>query len=339
MTWRPEYCARGRERHLLFGLQRHVHCKLAVVDEAFKRTERAQNLWTSFLRSVDPMAQGAKLTANPEFTFDSIGGLAGAKEEILTYACAATNPSFYSDWGTFPPSGVLLIGADGVGKSLLARALATHTETSFLEVEIPRLVLDVVHAGGKVGDLVSQWSGILEEMPPLTVYFDELEFSRAQAIGTQRPDLPVGPIMDFLLEIVDRTIANKQHLVIGATSTPDTLRPAFVAANRFERLVEVNPQFPEDMIAAVQIHADAAEKRAGHRLFSEIDWTAVLGNTRDCSPGDWVRILHAVLRHKASEAARGEATTQVNTQDLKNEVERFKHAQRRVRTAEGGNYV
>lgn len=309
------------------------------MDEDSKRTERAQNLWTSFLRSVDPMARGAKLTANPGFGFDSIGGLAGPKDEVLTYACAATNPNFYADWGTFPPSGVLLIGRDGVGKSLLARALATHTETSFLEVEIPRLILDVVHAGGKVAELVQQWSHILEEMPPLTVYFDELEFSRAQAIGTQRTDLPVGPIMDFLLEIVDRTIANKQHLVVGATSTPDTLRPAFVAANRFERLVEVNPLFPDDMIQAVQIHAAAAEERAGQQLFEEVDWMAVLGQSRECSPGDWVRILHAVLRHKASETARGEMVKRVSTSDLKGEVERFKQAQRRIQTPEPGNYV
>lgn len=309
------------------------------MDEDLKRTERAQNLWSSFLRRVDPMARGARLTANPGFGFESIGGLEGPKDEILTYACAATNPNFYTDWGTFPPSGILLIGRDGVGKSLLARALATHTETSFLEVEIPRLILDVVHAGSKVGELVQQWSQVLEEMPPLTVYFDELEFSRAQAIGTQRTDLPVGPIMDFLLEIVDRTIATKQHLVVGATSTPDTLRPAFVAARRFERLVEVNPVFPNDMIAALQIHAVAAEKRAGHPLFDEVDWNSVLGQTRDCSPGDWVRILHAVLRHKASEAARGESVTRVNTGDLKAEVERFKQAQRRIRIPESGNYV
>ncbi len=309
------------------------------MDEDFKRTERAQNLWSSFLRSVDPMARGAKLTTNPGFGFECIGGLDGPKEEILTYACAATNPNFYTDWGTFPPSGILLIGRDGVGKSLLGRALATHTDTSFLEVEIPRLILDVVHAGGKVAELVQQWSQILEEMPPLTVYFDELEFSRAQAIGTQRTDLPVGPIMDFLLEIVDRTIANKQHLVIGATSTPDTLRPAFVTASRFERLVEVEPKFPEDMIAAMRIHADAAEKRAGHPLFEDVEWPSVLGQSRDCSPGDWVRILHAVLRHKASESARGEEATRVVTNDLKEELERFKQAQRRVRAPDVGHYV
>jgi ATP-dependent 26S proteasome regulatory subunit len=327
------------ERHPDFGLPLTDHTKLSRMDKDAKRQERAQNLWSSFLRSVDPMARAAKLTANPSFGFDSIGGLDGPKDEILTYACAATNPNFYSDWGTFPPSGILLIGREGVGKSLLARALATHTETSFLEVEIPRLILDVVHSGGKVAELVQQWSTILEEMPPLTVYFDELEFSRAQAIGSQRSDLPVGPIMDFLLEIVDRTIANKQHLVVGATTTPDTLRPAFVAANRFERLVEVSPQFPNDMVAALQIHAEAAEKRAEQKLFGKIDWISVLGQSRDCSPGDWVRILHAVLRHKASETARGETVSRVDTGDLKAEVERFKQAQRRIRTPEVGNYV
>ena len=122
------------------------------MDEDFKRIERAQNLWSSFLRNVDPMARGASLTANPQQSFDEIGGLAVAKEEVLTYACAATSPQVYSDWGTYPPSGVLLIGQSGVGKRLLGQALATQTRTSFLHVDVPRLVLDVVHAGGKVSE-------------------------------------------------------------------------------------------------------------------------------------------------------------------------------------------
>ncbi len=309
------------------------------MDDDFTRTERAQNIWSSFLRAVDPLARGAQLTASPQFGFDAIGGLAGPKEEILTYACAATSPQVYSDWGTFPPSAVLLIGQHGVGKSLLARALATRTKTSFLHVDVPRIVLDVIHAGGKVGELVQKWSQVLDEMPPLTVYFDELEFSQAQALGTNRSDLPVGPIMDFLLEVVDRTIASEQHLVLGSTSTPDTLRPAFVVAHRFERVVEVSPQFPGDTIDALQIHASGAEKRAGRQLFQEVDWLSVLGQTRDPSTGDWVRILHAVLRHKASGEACGEETSPVTTEDLKAEVDRYKKAQKRIRRSDGGNYV
>jgi SpoVK/Ycf46/Vps4 family AAA+-type ATPase len=309
------------------------------MEEDSMQSERAQNLWSSFLRSVDPLARGAHLTVSPDFHFDSIGGLAGPKEEILTYACAATNPEVYSHWGTYPPSGILLIGQEGVGKHLLAKALATQARMSFLLVDVPRMVLDVLHGGGKVSELVQQWSQILDEMPPLTIYFDELEYSRAQALGTQRTDLPVGPIMDFLLEIVDRTIAIKKHLVLGSTSTPDTLRPAFVAANRFERVVEVTPQFPNDMMEALRIHAEAAEKRAGKPLFGDVDWLAVMGPTRDASPGNWVQILHAVLRHKARQEAGGEPVEPISTRDLKAEVEVFKQALKRIHPPGVGNYV
>ena len=103
--------------------------------------ERAQNLWASFTRKVDPIAQATQFEPIPEFDLGVIGGLERPKEEIQTYACAATNPEVYERWGTYPPSGLLLIGQHGVGKRLLARALATQTQTSYLMVNIPRLVL------------------------------------------------------------------------------------------------------------------------------------------------------------------------------------------------------
>jgi len=301
--------------------------------------ERAQNLWSSFLRKVDPLARGAQLLPDPDFGFDQIGGLASAKEEILTYACAATSPDVYQHWGTFPPSAVLMIGQQGVGKSLLARALATRTETSFLTVDVPRVVLDVVHGGGKVGELIQSWTEVLDEMPPLTVFFSELEFSQAQEIGHQRPDLPIGPIMDFLLELVGRTIASENHLVLGATSHPDTLRRAFVAPGRFERVVEVIPRFPADVIETLQIHTSDAEQRAGRPLLEDVDWQRVVGQISEPSTGDWVRILHAVLRRKARCEAGGESVAPVTTQDLKEEVDRFRQALKRIQIPDGGNYL
>ena len=300
--------------------------------------ERAQNLWSSFTRKFEPHARATHLTPDAGFDIDRIGGLKAPKDEILTYAYAATSPTVYENWGTHPPSGILLIGQRSSGKSLLARALASHTQTLFLRVDVPRLALDVVHSGGKVGELIQGWSQVLDEMPQLSVFFDELEFSQAQEIG-HRPDLPIGPIMDFLLEVVDRTIASKNHLVVGSTSYPDTLRPAFLTTQRFERVVEVNPIFPDDVIETLQIHAAEAEKRAERALFEGIDWRLVIGQTREAAPGDWVRILHAVLRRKARKEAARENVTPVTTADLKEEVERFKHAEERLRVPEGGNYL
>jgi ATP-dependent 26S proteasome regulatory subunit len=308
------------------------------MDDSAILRERAQNLWASFARKIEPVAQATRIDPVPDFDLGQIGGLEGPKEEIQTYACAATNPEVYARWGTWPPSGLLLIGRHGVGKTLLAEALASLTHTSFLRVAVPRLVIEVIHRGGKVGELVQGWSQTLAEMPPLTVFFEELEFSQAREIGDRRTDLPVGPVMDFLLDLVDRTIAADDVMVVGSTSNPDGLRRAFIQPRRFERVVEVNPIFPVDVIAALEIHAAQAEKRAGHALFATIDWERVVDQYRQPTTGDWVHILHAVLRRKARHEAAGESTTPASTEDLEEEVRRFLKASDTLHVP-SGNYV
>ena len=303
------------------------------------RPERAQNLWASFARKFEPVALATSLDAQPDFELSRIGGLAAAKEEIQTYACAATAPEIYARWGTHPPSGLLLIGGRSVGKRLLAGALATLTHTSFLTVAVPRLVLEVIHRGAKVGELVAGWSETMQEMPPVTVLFNELEFSQAEEIGARRSDLPIGPVMDFLLDLLDRTIAVEHALVVGATSHPDTLRRAFVQPGRLERIVECTPIFPGDVVATLRIHAEEAEKRAGHALFDAVDWSAVVGDYRAPAPGDWVHVLHATLRRKARCEAAGERVATVTTPDLLAEVARWKQAASRLATPSPGNYV
>jgi len=308
------------------------------MDDSAILRERAQNLWASFARKVEPVAQATHVEPIPEFDLGRIGGLEGPKEEIQTYACAATSPEVYARWGTWPPSGLMLIGRPGVGKTLLAEALAGLTRTSFLRVAVPRLVIEVIHRGGKVGELVQGWSQTLAEMPPLTVFFEELEFSQAREIGDRRTDLPVGPVMDFLLDLVDRTIAADDVLVVGSTSNPDALRRAFIQPRRFERVVEVNPVFPADMIDAMAIHAGQAEKRAGHALFAEVEWERVVDQYREPTTGDWVHIVHAVLRRKARHEAAGETPEPVSTDDLVEEVRRFLKASDSL-PMPSGNYV
>jgi ATP-dependent 26S proteasome regulatory subunit len=309
------------------------------MDDREIERERAQNLWTSFARKLEPVARSTAIEPRPDFDLARIGGLDSPKEEIQTYACGATNPEVYERWGTYPPSGLLLIGRQGVGKSLLAKALASLTHTAFVDVAVPRLVIEVIHRGGNVGQLLSGWSEVLSEMPPVTVFFDELEFSQAREIGARRPDLPVGPVMDLLLDLVDRTIAAEGTLVVGSTSHPETVRPAFVLPGRFERIVEVSPIFPDDIVAALQIHAQAAEKRAGHRLFEAIEWRSVVGQHRGPATGDWVRILHGVLRRKARCEAAAETPSLADTQDFVDEVRRFLKTSDRLAAPMAGNYV
>jgi ATP-dependent 26S proteasome regulatory subunit len=295
------------------------------MEDAGIRIERAQNLWSSFARKHQPVARATEIDPDPQLALSEIGGLAAAKEEILTYACAATD--------------LLLIGRRGVGKRLLAKSLASLTRSAFIEVTVPRLVLEIIHQGGNVGDLVTGWSQALSEIPRSTILFNELEFSQAQEIGARRPDLPVGPVMDFLLDIIDRTVAAESHLVVGSTNHPDTLRQAFVEPGRFERVVEVKPVYPGDIVSALEIHAAASEKRAGRTLFDSVDWKSVVERYREAAPGDWIRIMHAVLRRKARCEASGETSANVTTQDLFDEVDRSRQATNQITIPRAGNYV
>lgn len=300
--------------------------------------KRAANLWEPFARKFPPIARSCSLDAFSKLDVSEIGGLDDAKEEIQTYACAATDPQVYERWGTAQPAGLLLIGPSGSGKTMLAQALATLAERPFLFVNVPKLVLQLLHASGNAGELLQGWIASLGELPPITVYFDELDFGHELADGPPRPGLPTGPIGDFLLELVDVVARTDGMLLVGSTSHPDTLSHTFLEPGRFERLVTVNPSLPGDVIAALEIHAARAEKRAGRTLFEGVDWVKVAEQNRDASIGNWVRLLHAVLRRKARCDAAHETPGPVTTQDFMNEVERFKKTTNRL-PASVGRYL
>lgn len=298
------------------------------------QAERARNLWTSFGRKFPAVAKATRI-GWPATSFAQIGGLAGPKDEVLTFACAATSPEVYGRWGTFPPSGLLLIGAPGSGKQMLAEALAQQAQTAFLRIRVPALVMETLRHGGKVGELTEGWSQTLEELPPVTVFFSELEFYQAHEFGSRRDDLPIGPVMDFLLDLVDRTVAVEHALTVASTSYPDTLRPAFLSDRRFERVVEVNPIFPGDVVESLHIHAEDTTKRAGRPLFEDVDWLEVVRPYADHSIAEWVRILHGVLRRKARCEAAGEIVPPVRTDDLVKEASRVQVTKKRLSYGEG----
>jgi SpoVK/Ycf46/Vps4 family AAA+-type ATPase len=300
--------------------------------------ERAANLWDPLRRKFPPIAKSTELIPSPQVSFQEIGGLEEPKDEILTYACAATSPEVYARWGTQAPSGLLLIGPAGSGKTMLAQALATRTELPFLGITVPRLAALVMHAGGSAAQILGAWRETLAEISRVTVYFDELDFVHGLTLGGPRPDVPFGSIADFLLELVDDTIALETCLVVGSTARPDTLSPIFFEPGRFERVVSVQPVIPGDVIEALEIHARRAEERAGRKLFQDVSWAKAIEKDRSSSIGDWVRLLHAVLRRKARCDAASEPATGITTDDVLEEVDRFKKASRRL-PARSGTYL
>lgn len=296
-----------------------------MADEAIDQL-RAENLWQPFARKFPPVGKASWFLANPQREVSEIGGLSEPKDEILTYACAATDPQVYERWGTRAPTGLLLVGPPESGKTLLAEALATRAATPFIAIRVPRLILQTLHSPGDAGAFLNAWTDLLTEMPRITVYFREVDFQHAQTLIGRRPDLPVTSAMDFLLEFVDRTITADNALVLGSSSHPDSLSPILLEPGRFERVVWVQPIVPEDVVAALRLHAERAERKAGRKLFDEIAWTDVVKHKEKATVGEWVRVLHAVLRRKARCEAADEEPGGVTTSDLIKEIERFERA-------------
>ena len=305
------------------------------------RRERAQNLWASFARKFEPVAQATSLEPLPDFELVAhrrARRRQGGDPDLRVRRHRAR------DLRALGHAPALRHAADrrraASASACWPRALATLTRTSFLCVAVPRLVLEVIHRGGKVGELVAGWSETMQEMPPLTVLFNELEFSQAEEIGARRPDLPVGPVMDFLLDLLDRTIAVPSALVVGATSHPDTLRRAFVQPGRLERIVECTPVFPDDIVATLRIHAEAAEKRAGHALFER---GRLERGGRRLPRARAGRLGAHPARDAAPQGAlrggRASASPPVTTADLLAEVARCKQAASRLAIPKPGTYV
>jgi SpoVK/Ycf46/Vps4 family AAA+-type ATPase len=308
------------------------------VSHGERERTRAANLWSPLARKFVPIDRACRFEPAPGVGLESVGGLQEAKEEVLTYACAATRPEAYERWGTFGPAALMLIGPPGVGKALLAEAMATHAGTLFVRVIVPELVLQMMHAPGIAADLLNGFEQTLAELPRTTVFFDEVQAAPwAPGIPPQF-DLASRLALDFVIELCDRTIRTRTAFVLGSTSVPDRLAPAFLAENRFERVIEVIPEIPDDIVAALEIHARTAEKRAGRALFEPIAWHDVVRGHRDASIGNWVRLLHAVLRRKARCEASELESGRVTTADLIAEVERFKRISTRV-VATGGHYL
>ncbi len=83
----------------------------------------------------------------------------------------------------------------------------------------------------------------------------------------------------------------------------------------------------------------AAEGRAGKTLFSDVDWEAVVRHYQGPSVGEWIRLMHAVLRRKARCEAAGEPEEAVTTQDLLGEVDRFRRAKGQLPQSRSGIYL
>ncbi len=201
----------------------------------------------------DPLVLGMEIEEVPDVSYDEIGGLQDQIRELReTVELPLLKPELFKKVGIDPPKGVMLYGASGTGKTLLARAVAHETKATFIRAIASELVQKYIGEGAR---MVREMFELAREKAPSIVFIDELD-----AVGARRLEMSTSgdrevyrTLMQLLAEI-DGFDPMEDVRIIGATNRPDTLDPALLRPGRFDRLIFFPLPEEDARLAIFRIH-------------------------------------------------------------------------------------
>ena len=190
--------------------------------------------------------------APEKVTFDDVAGIDEAENELVEIVDFLRAPEKYSRLGGSAPKGVLLIGAPGTGKTLLARAVAGEAGVPFFSMSAAEFVEMIVGVGAaRVRDLFKQ----AREHAPAIIFIDELD-----SIGRARGQVALGgsseqeQTLNQILTEMDGFSGREGIIVLAATNQPDVLDKALLRPGRFDRRVVVNLPDRAGREAILKVH-------------------------------------------------------------------------------------
>jgi proteasome regulatory subunit len=187
---------------------------------------------------TDVRARVMQVDKSPEVTYQDIGGIEDQIEEVReTVEMPLQSPGMFDDVGIDPPSGVLLHGPPGTGKTMLAKAVANHTDATFIKMAGSELVHKFIGEGAK---LVRDLFELARQHEPAVIFIDEIDAIAAKRTESKTSgDAEVQRTMMQLLSEMDGFEDRGEIRIIAATNRFDMLDRAILRPGRFDRLIEV----------------------------------------------------------------------------------------------------
>ncbi|BCS91961.1 proteasome-activating nucleotidase [Metallosphaera javensis (ex Sakai et al. 2022)] len=186
----------------------------------------------------DPLVRSMEVVERPNVRYQDIGGLDQQIQEVREVVeLPLKKPELFKELGITPPKGILLYGPPGTGKTMLAKAVASESNASFIHVVASEFAQKFVGEGARV---VRDVFELARKKAPSIVFIDEID-----AIGAKRIDLGTSgerevqrTLMQLLAEI-DGFQPLDNVKIIAATNRIDILDPALLRPGRFDRLIEI----------------------------------------------------------------------------------------------------
>uniref|UniRef100_A0A8D1EZ08 26S proteasome regulatory subunit 8 n=2 Tax=Sus scrofa TaxID=9823 RepID=A0A8D1EZ08_PIG len=190
----------------------------------------------------------------PDSTYEMIGGLDKQIKEIKeVIELPVKHPELFEALGIAQPKGVLLYGPPGTGKTLLARAVAHHTDCTFIRVSGSELVQKFIGEGAR---MVRELFVMAREHAPSIIFMDEIDsIGSSRLEGGSGGDSEVQRTMLELLNQLDGFEATKNIKVIMATNRIDILDSALLRPGRIDRKIEFPPPNEEARLDILKIHS------------------------------------------------------------------------------------
>jgi len=254
-------------------------------------------------RIIDPKDKSQRVT------FNDVAGVKEAKEELREIVDFLKNPKKFLDIGARIPKGVILMGAPGTGKTLLARAVAGEARVPFFIISGSEFVEMFVGVGAsRVRDLFR----MVKKAAPAIIFVDEIDaVGRVRGTGVGGGNDEREQTLNQILVEMDGFEQNEKVIVMAATNRPDVLDPALLRPGRFDRRVMLDLPDRNDREAILKIHS--AHKPLGE----DIDLRVIAERTPGFSGAD----LNSLMNEGAILAAR-ENRKKVTQYDLIRSIEK-----------------
>ena len=242
---------------------------------------------------ADSSIQMMTAADRPDVTYQDIGNCDIQKQEMReAVELPLTHPELYRQLGIDPPRGVLLYGPPGTGKTMLAKAVAHHTDAAFISVVGSEFVQKYLGEGPR---MVRDVFRLAREHSPAIVFIDEID-----SIATKRFDAQTGAdreVQRILIELLNQMDGFDQTTnvkVIMATNRADTLDPALLRPGRLDRKIE----FPTPDRRAQRLIVQTLTSKMN--LSDEVDLEDYVSRPDKISGAD----IHSICQEAGMQAVR-----------------------------------
>jgi len=221
----------------------------------------------------------------PKVTFADVAGMDNVKVELREIIAFLKDPQRFAAIGARVPKGVLLVGAPGTGKTLLARATAGEAGVPFFSINASEFVEMFVGVGAsRVRDLMKK----AKAAKPTIVFIDEIDaVGRTRGAGFGGGHDEREQTLNQLLAEMDGFETNESIIVMAASNRPDVLDPALLRPGRFDKHIVVDRPGLKERRAILEIHT------ARKKLAPGVDLERIAQGTIGMTGADLERLANA----------------------------------------------